>query len=87
MSFNIEPNKLEALRKRYPQGTCIRLEEMEGEPQMLPGLKGRVDFVDDSGQIHVKWENGSSLALNMEADRFHKESGPEKHRHREETSR
>ena len=29
-----------------------------------------VDHVDDIGQIHMKWENGSSLALNVEEDRF-----------------
>ena len=26
--------------------------------------------MDDIGQIHMKWENGSSLALNVEEDRF-----------------
>lgn len=87
MSLYIEAKELEALRRRYPQGTRIRLEHMEGEPQMPAGLKGCVSFVDDSGQIHVDWENGSSLALNRDVDRFQKESGPERCKHREAPSR
>jgi hypothetical protein len=27
------------------------------------GEEGAVDFVDDAGQIHMKWDNGRSLAL------------------------
>lgn len=45
---------------------------MYGEQQMPKGLKGIVDMVDDIGQIHVNWENGSSLALNVEVDSFRK---------------
>ena len=37
---------------------------------MPPGLKGKVDMVDDAGQIHVNWENGSSLALVPGVDSF-----------------
>ena len=43
---------------------------MEGEADMPSGLAGTVQFVDDIGQIHVQWENGRSLALNAETDRF-----------------
>lgn len=42
------------------------------------GLKGTVKFVDDAGQIHMKWENGSSLALNIHEDTFEKVEAPEK---------
>lgn len=31
---------------------------------------GKVIDVDDIGQIHVEWENGSTLALNVEEDDF-----------------
>ena len=34
------------------------------------GTLGVVDHVDDAGQIHVKWENGSSLALLYDEDDF-----------------
>ena len=43
---------------------------MKGEPQMYDGLEGTVYNVDDIGQIHVRWDNGSSLALNYEEDSF-----------------
>lgn len=37
---------------------------------MQSGLIGKVEYVDDIGQIHVQWENGSSLALNADIDKF-----------------
>lgn len=73
-----ERARIELLRKRYPAGTRICLDEMDGEPQMPAGLKGKVYFVDDAGQIQLEWENGSTLALVPEVDRFHKIGGPEK---------
>lgn len=57
---------VEKTRKMYPQGTKVKLIRMEGEPQMPMNLIGEVTFVDDVGQIHVNWENGSTLALNEE---------------------
>lgn len=60
------------IREMYPVGTQIMLERMEGEPQMHSGLTGIVSHIDDAGQIHVRWENGSSLALNEEIDTFSK---------------
>ena len=56
--------KLKEIREMYPKGTQIVLTEMAGESQLPYGLKGTVKFVDDAGQIHMSWENGSSLALN-----------------------
>ena len=44
---------------------------------MTPGLKGVVKMVDDIGQIHVSWENGSGLALNIEEDSFRVEQSQE----------
>ncbi|ANU75587.1 DUF4314 domain-containing protein [Blautia pseudococcoides] len=78
MCLDYERAKIEQLRKRYPEGTRICLDEMDGEPQMLAGLKGKVFHVDDAGQIHVEWENGSTLALVPGVDQFHKTGGPEK---------
>lgn len=63
---------VEKIREMYPEGTQIILQEMRGESQMLYGLKGTVKFVDDAGQIHMSWENGSSLALNIDEDTFEK---------------
>lgn len=66
------------IREMYPEGTQIVLTEMRGENQMPYGLKGTVKFVDDAGQIHMKWENGSSLALNINEDTFEKVEAPQR---------
>ena len=68
---NIEPIKLEKLRKEYAQGDLVRLEHMENEDLPI-GSIGFVKKVDDIGQVHVLWQNGSSLALNLNVDRFRK---------------
>ena len=61
---------VDEIREMYPKDTRLILKEMANEPQMKEGLKGSVDHVDDIGQIHMKWENGSSLALNISEDKF-----------------
>ena len=48
----------------------VKLIHMEGESQMERGLEGTISCVDDIGQIHVNWDNGSTLALNVEVDAF-----------------
>lgn len=58
------------IKKNYPPGTRIELDHMD-EAGMPEGLKGIVDFVDDQGQLHMIWENGHSLALIPNEDRFH----------------
>ena len=64
MGIYIKKEQLEALRERYPQGCRVELIKMD-DPyrEMPPGLKGVVTGVDDSGSIHVNWQNGSSLAV------------------------
>ena len=65
-------NNVDFLRKTYPVGCKVELHFMD-DPQAPPsGTKGEVMFVDDIGQIHVKWENGSSLALIPGVDSFSK---------------
>ena len=56
------------IKEEYPKDTLVRLYSMNGEPQMPTGMKGKVKLVDDIGQIHVSWENGSTLPLNTEED-------------------
>ena len=68
--FGVSNRVVERLRERYPEGTKIRLHLMAGEPKMRDGLEGTVRFVDDIGQIHMQWENGSRLALHDGEDWF-----------------
>ena len=55
--------KVELIRRKYPIGTRIKLNYMKDDYPVPSGTKGIVDFIDDAGQIHVNWNNGSSLAL------------------------
>ncbi len=70
--------KIERLKERYPEGTRIKLITMSGEADMPPGLMGTVDFVDDIGQLQMKWDNGRSLALVPGEDSFTTVLKPEK---------
>ena len=66
-----ENSKIEQIKKMYPEGTKIKLNYMKDNYNPVPnGTLGVVDHVDDAGQIHVKWENGSSLALLYDEDDF-----------------
>lgn len=63
----------ERIRRQYPEGTKIILDEMNDpyRKDMVSGLRGIVDHVDDAAQIHCIWQNGSSLALIPGEDKFH----------------
>lgn len=41
----------------------------EAARQMV-GICGTVESVDDACQLHVKWDNGSTLTLNPDVDEF-----------------
>ena len=57
----------------YPKGTRIELISMDDQYAPIePGTKGTVEFVDDMGQIHMKWDNGRTLALVPGEDSFRK---------------
>ena len=59
-----------SMKKIFTPGLRIKLESMR-DPYAVPdGTLGTVDFVDDAGQIHMKWDNGSSLALIYGEDVF-----------------
>ena len=54
---------IERLRREYPKGATVELLEMNDPYREMPaGLRGVVDFIDDAGNIHIDWQNGSSLA-------------------------
>ena len=59
------------IREQYPPGTRIRLNAMDDPyAPILPGTEGEVDFVDDKGQIFMKWDNGRTLPLAPGEDSF-----------------
>ena len=59
------------IREQYPPGTRIRLNSMDDPWHPIPaGMEGEVDFVDDAGQIFMKWDNGRTLPLAPGEDSF-----------------
>lgn len=62
--------RVEALRRTYKPGTRLELIHMEDAHSVPPGTQGTVDYVDDAGNIHMKWDNGRTLSLIEEADKF-----------------
>lgn len=63
--------KVELLRQRYPEGTRICLDHMEDICPVESGTKGTIIGVDDIGSIMVKWDNGRTLNLLPDEDKFH----------------
>lgn len=62
------------VKAEYPEGTRILLIEMgDDDPRPIPpNTRGTVDFVDDMGTVHCKFDNGRNLGLVCRADRFRK---------------
>lgn len=57
----------------YPKGTRIELISMDDPyAPVESGTQGTVEFVDDMGQIHMRWDNGRTLALIPGEDSFRK---------------
>lgn len=63
--------KIERIRALYPVGTRVRLIEMRDDPFPVPsGTEGTVEYIDDIGTIHCRWDNGSGLGLVVGVDSF-----------------
>lgn len=55
---------VERLRRMYPTGIRIELVSMNDPyTKLVPGDQGTVEFVDDIGTIHVRWDCGSGLGV------------------------
>ncbi len=54
---------VERLKKEYPIGAKVELVKMDDPQAPSIGTIGKVSFIDDTGTIHVSWENGSSLGI------------------------
>lgn len=61
------------MKKEYPTGTRLFLNYMDDPYSPVEsGTRGTVVRVDDQAQIHMRWDNGRTLALNVETDSFRK---------------
>lgn len=62
-----------AVQAAYPVGTRLELISMDDPYAPVPsGTRGTVQYVDDMGQIGMKWDDGSSLSLIPGEDSFRK---------------
>ena len=67
----ISENKLNEIKEKYPIGTKVKmLEDMDDKYPILAGTVGTIDYIDSEGQLHMIWENGRTLALIPEIDKF-----------------
>ena len=54
----------DALKKKYPIGTRVKLTELvNNEPHLPTGTMGTVIGYDDQPALLMNWDNGSSLSL------------------------
>ena len=70
---NMDMNRkmVNIIKEHYPPGTRIRLNSMDDPWHPIPpGAVGEVDFVDDIGTIHMKWDDGRSLGIVPGEDSF-----------------
>ena len=68
--MNYDENRVRMIRSVFTPGTRIRLLYMEDRQAPPSGTEGTVVDVDDIGSVLMKWDNGSSLNLIPEEDRF-----------------
>ena len=72
------PEIVEQIKAEYPPGTRLEMVSMNDPYAPIPaGTQGEVDHVDDAGQLHMKWDNGRSLAVIPDVDQFKVISSPE----------
>ena len=66
------PNKeiVEKLKKEFPKGTRVQLLEMDDIQAPPICTKGTVIGIDDIGSIMVAWDNGRSLTVIYNVDKF-----------------
>ena len=66
---------VDQVRREYPAGTRVILQQME-DPQAPPvGTLGTVTGVDDTASLLVDWDNGSGLGVAYGEDYIRKIDG------------
>ena len=63
---------VEKLRKEFPVGCRIVLDEMDDRQAPTIGTQGTCNGVDDAGNILVSWDTGSHLNVAYGADSCHR---------------
>lgn len=66
----VNKKEIEKLRNIYTVGSKVVLDYMDDTQAPPKGTIGTITYVDDIGNVHVTWENGSQLALLPDIDLF-----------------
>lgn len=69
MQRTLSENFIKELKKYFSPGTKVKLIKMDDVQAPPIGTLGVVEFVDDIGTIHVKWDNGSTLGAAFGEDK------------------
>ena len=69
--YEAERRFAQRMKDNYPPGTRLELINMDDPYAPVPsGTRGTVQYVDDMGQIGMKWDNGRTLSLVPGEDDF-----------------
>lgn len=69
--FQRREKMAERYRETHPPGTRILLINMDDPHHPVPpGTRGTIVHIDDQCGIHMKWDNGRTLAVDPEYDTF-----------------
>lgn len=71
--FNIDEAEIKKLKQKYKPGDKVKCLNMNDDSHLVPlNMEGKVICVDDTGSVHVKWNNGQQLAALMNIDAIEK---------------
>lgn len=66
-------DQVKKIKETYPPGTRLELLHMDDPYHPVPdGTRGTVHHVDDQGHIDMRWDNGRTLSLVYDKDKFRK---------------
>ena len=66
----MKDEEIKQIKEKYTIGTKVKLIKMYDMQEVPVGTKGIIEFIDDIGTLHIKWENGSTLGLVVGVDEF-----------------
>ena len=75
MQFNNMQLKVAEIKAKYPEGAKLQLQKINNSynysRNVIPSKTlGTIDFVDDSGLIYVKFDNGKNAVIVTNIDKF-----------------
>lgn len=70
MSIFLSPSAVDAMKERYIGRRVRLIRTSDPYTRLTSGTEGTVDFVDDTGTVFVRWDDGSRLGLISGEDAF-----------------